>query len=340
MKEAVDAGCPFITACSDIGVTVRSIRRWERYSGEDRRNGPLTAPHNKLTLEERQTVIEVCTSKELADLSPRAIVPLLADKGNYIASEATIYRILAEEALLSHRERCAPKMRRDPNTHCALRPYQVVTWDITFLPTNVKGYFYKAYVFLDIFSREVLAAKVHDYECNVIAKEVFLKFCTERNINPEQIVLHSDNGAAMKGATLQATLYKLGVTSSFSRPAVSNDNAFSESQFRTMKYHASYPKEGFTDIAHAQKWMDEFTDWYNTVHLHSGIKYVTPVQRRNGEDRAILKNRHRVYQEAKRKHPNRWSKHTRNWSYEEMVILNSKKERIEVTSSARQFNVV
>jgi transposase InsO family protein len=328
VDEAVDHGCRLWVACNDVGYSVRTINRWRSNPEGDRRFGPLTAPRNSLTPEERQKVIAVCTSPEMRDMSPREIVPLLADKGEYIASEASFYRILGNEQMLQHRERSAPKTTREPNNHLATGPNQVWSWDITFLKTDIRGRFFKAYVFLDIFSRQIVGARVFEDESSEIAAQVFQDLCDKIGVDTSGIVLHSDNGSSMKGGTMLALLYELGVIPSFSRPNISDDNPYSESLFRTMKYHVKYPSSGFASVDAAQEWMDDFVYWYNNVHRHSGIKYVTPAERHEGRDREILIQRTLVYQQAKERKPFRWSGKIRDWSYIERVELNRRNSRM------------
>ena len=137
-----------------------------------------------------------------------------------------------------------------------------------------------------------------------------------------EVVLHSDNGSPMKGATMLATMQKLGVVPSFSRPSVSNDNPFSESLFKTLKYVPSYPSKPFESLEEVRRWVEIFADWYNYSHHHSGLKFVTPAQRHNGGDIAILEYRKSVYEKARKQHPERWSGEIRNWDHETVVMLN------------------
>ena len=142
------------------------------------------------------------------------------------------------------------------------------------------------------------------------------------------LVLHSDNGSSMKGATMLATLENLGVAASFSRPRVSNDNAFAESIFRTCKYRPDYPTKPFISVEAAQDWMLKFVRWYNQVHKHSGLKFVTPEQRHNGTAAGILKQREEVYAKAKRRNPERWAGPTRDWTLNDEVWLNPERSQI------------
>jgi putative transposase len=144
-------------------------------------------------------------------------------------------------------------------------------------------------------------------------------------VQPQQVVLYSDNGSPMKGATMLATLQRLGVVPPFSRPSVSNDNPYSESLFKTLKYRPGYPDQAFADLAAARKWVANFGDWYNHEHLHSAIRFVTPAQRHAGQDQPMLRRREIVYEAAKARHPQRWSGAIRNWRPVAVVNLNPAK---------------
>ena len=148
------------------------------------------------------------------------------------------------------------------------------------------------------------------------------------------LVLHSDNGSAMKGATMLATLEQLGVAPSFSRPRVSNDNAYAESLFRTCKYRPDYPAKPFGNLDEARTWTQKFVRWYNQEHKHSGLKFVTPAQRHAGQDTAILAHREKVYRDARNRNPGRWSQDTRNWKLEDQVWLNPERIRPEALQQA------
>jgi transposase InsO family protein len=154
-----------------------------------------------------------------------------------------------------------------------------------------------------------------------------MRACFVHGVDPDGLVLHSDNGGPMKGSTMLATLQELGVVPSFSRPMVSDDNPYSESLFRTMKYRPEYPAKAFDGLEHAQTWVDEFVCWYNTKHLHSAIRFVTPDDRHYGREHQILANRREVYEKVRLRHPNRWSGHTRNWNPVLLVQLNPSKEK-------------
>jgi len=327
IDEAVEAGARLEPACELIGLTSRTIQRWRKQGGGgDRRHGPHSEPANKLSAAERQQVLEIVTSSKYCDLSPNQIVPLLADEGTYVASEATMYRILREEALLSHREPSRPAVTWRPREHVATGPNQVFSWDITYLRSPVRGSFYYLYLILDVWSRKIMGAEVYQEESNDLAAELFEQTCRRHDLDPEGLALHSDNGSPMKGSTMLATLNRLGVVASFSRPRVSDDNPFSEALFRTVKFRPEYPSGAFASLGGARLWVAAFVRWYNTEHLHSSIRFVTPEDRHSGREEAILQQRQRVYEEARRRNPRRWSGATRNWQPIKTVYLNPEKK--------------
>jgi transposase InsO family protein len=327
LTEATDAGARLEKACEMIDLSVRTAQRWRSQEiGEDRRRGPLTPPANKLSPEEREEILEVVNLPEYRDLPPTQIVPRLADEGTYLASESTIYRILREERQLVHREPSKPATRHRPREHVATGPDQVYSWDITYLLSPVRGRFYYLYMVIDVWSRKIVGFAVHDRESAELAAELVQEVSILREIDPEGIVLHSDNGGPMKGSTMLATLQRLGVVPSFSRPGVSNDNPFSESLFRTMKYRPEYPAGRFGSLEQARAWVALFVRWYNTEHLHSGINFVTPEDRHAGREREIFAGRRQVYTAARRRHPERWSGEIRRWESVKTVRLNPEQD--------------
>jgi putative transposase len=323
IDEAVSAGARREEACATVGLDARTVERWRKGALEDKRRGPLTTPANKLAPKERSFVLKVVNSPRFRDLSPNQIVPLLADEGRFIASESTMYRILRDKELLAHRGRAKPPVRRPVPVHVATGPNQVWSWDITYLKSPVRGIFYYLYMFVDVWSRKIVGCAVFAEESAEHAACLFQQICSEMRIDPRGIVLHADNGGPMKGSTMVATLERLGVLPSFSRPSVSDDNAFSEALFRTLKYRPDFPYEPFADIDAATAWVRGFVTWYNGEHFHSGIRFVTPNDRHAGRDITILKRRHAVYQLARAQHPERWSRQTRDWTPIEEVRLNA-----------------
>jgi transposase InsO family protein len=328
IDEAIRCGARLRPAARILGLTCRTVQLWRNQNGGyDRRNGPKTSPANKLTLTERQQVLAVANSSEYRDLSPRQIVPRLADQGRYLASESTFYRILRAENQLVHHERCRPVTHRRPKEKKATGPCQVWSWDITYLKSTIRGQFFYLYMILDVWSRKVMAAQVYPVERDQNSSLLFMESVCHHNIDPEGLILHCDNGSPMKGSTMLATLQHLGVMPSFSRPQVSNDNPYSESLFRTLKYRSEYPSQPFASIEEAQQWVDRFVLWYNTEHRHSESRFVTPDERHYGQEKAILDKRKDVYELARQKNPNRWTNQTRNWEPVEVVILNPAPKR-------------
>jgi putative transposase len=323
VDEAVNAGARRKVACGELGLDVRTLERWSGEAAEDQRRAAKGPPVNKLTRKERDEVLRIVNSPRYRDLSPNQIVPLLADEeGRYVASERTIYRILNEEDLLHHRSRAKPPMRRKPLEHNATGPNQVWSWDITYLKSPIAGKFFYLYLFVDVWSRKIVGWEVHEEESAEHAALLFETICQLSGIDPSGLVLHADNGGPMKGATMVATLERLGVLTSFSRPRVSDDNPYSEALFRTLKYRPEYPTKPFVDVEAARAWVSSFVGWYNTEHLHSGIRFVTPNDRHEGRDVEVLARRIAVYEAAQGAHPERFKNGTRDWSRIEEVRLN------------------
>jgi len=323
VKEAVEAGARQFRACEELGISIRMLPRWHRGEDQDdQRKGPKTVPKNKLRPEEKAKIMEVINSPKFRDLAPTQIVPLLADEGLYLASESTLYRLLSTAKQLTHRLPSKPRRKREVQSHVAEGPLEVFSWDITYLRSCVRGRYYYLYLVLDVWSRKIVGYCVEEFESMEASSRLIASICETLGIQPGTVVLHSDNGSPMKGSTMLATLEMLGVAASFSRPNVSNDNPFSESLFGTMKTRPAYPHNPFGSLEEAQAWVDAFVYWYNHVHLHSAIGFVTPEDRHMGRDVEILRNRDAVYQSARRRHPGRWSSSTRDWSQIKVVKLN------------------
>ena len=301
----------------------------EHNSYEDRRAfADHSDPSNKLTPEERQNVIDTVNENRFASMPPCEIVPALADEGIYIASESTFYRILREEKMQNHRGRSQqPGKHGKPTSYTATAPNQVYTWDITYLNGPVKGLFFYLYLILDLYSRDIVGWEVWEEESAELASILIKRTClAQKRLTTMPLVLHSDNGSPMKGATMLETLSALGITPSNSRPRVSNDNPYSESLFKTLKYRPNYQPKGFVSIEEARSWCQLFVNWYRFEHHHSGIKFLTPAERHAGKSNEILANRTKVYEAAKAAHPERWNgRNTRNWDNIEEVHLNPDK---------------
>ncbi len=324
LDEAVKGGARLERACAVIDLDVRTAQRWRRQGAgsDDRRCGPKQRPRNALSEAERKQVLAIANRPEHRDLSPKQIVPRLADEGTYVASESTFYRILRAEGQLAHRAASRPATSPRPRELVATAPNRVWSWDITYLKTAVRGLFFYLYLVEDVWSRKIVGWEVHDEESMEHAAALIDRIALATGIPRDQLALHSDNGGPMKGSTMVATLERLGILPSFSRPHVSDDNPYSESLFRTLKYRPSYPRRPFASLAEARTWVASFVAWYNTEHLHSGIGFVTPSKRHEGHDVAILKRRRGVYEAARRRRPERWARDVRAWAPVEAVRLN------------------
>lgn len=328
LQEAVAAGAGRAASCQILEVSLRTVERWEANPEQsDGRTGPLTPSPQALTEAEKKMIIEVSTRPLYLDLCPWKIVAKLADSGCYLASESSFYRVLKKADLLKHRSKSRPREHKRPKDLIARHPNEVWSWDITYLKSPVKGLYFYLYLMMDVYSRMIVGWTVEEVESAEHAARLMDRTCMEQGILKAQLTLHADNGGPMKGATMLATLQNLGVAPSFSRPSVSDDNPFSESLFKTLKYRPSYPDGAFASLAEARTWVEKFVTWYNTEHLHSGIRFVTPMSRHLGKDASILKKRHAVYQDAKLANPARWSGKTRDWSVITEVRLNPGKEK-------------
>ena len=326
IEEACKGGVSMQASCDIIGVSARTLQRWKKNKMMiDRRTLVKRTPHNKLSVMERQKVLEIVNSLKYAHLPPSKIVPLLTDEGLYIASEATIYKILREEKLLRHRLPSRPRSEYKPRALVAVAPNKIYSWDITYLSSKIKGVFFYLYLIMDVYSRKIVGFQVYEKESSEYASDVLEDACRKEGIRAGDLNLHSDNGGPMKGASMLATLERLGVMPSFSRPSVSDDNPYSEALFRTLKYCSNYPLQAFADLQNARLWVENFVDWYNHHHLHSGIKFVTPAQRHALLDLVILQKRKEVYLNAKKINANRWSRNIRNWETIKQVHLNPEK---------------
>jgi len=330
VKQAKASGAGRAASCQVLEVSLRTLERWEKQPDKgDQRRGPDTVSAHGLSEEERRAIVEVSNSSAYRDLSPWQIVAQLADSGRYLGSESSFYRVLKQNQLLSHRQKSKPRAHSRPKDLLARNPNEVWSWDITYMKGPIRGAYYYLYLVEDIFSRLIVGWTIEEVESAEHAARLIDRACQEQGIARGKLTLHSDNGAPMTGATMLATLERLGVVPSLSRPSVSDDNPYSESLFKTLKYRPSYPDGAFGGLDEAREWIGRFVQWYNTEHLHSAIRFVTPGSRHLGLDKAILHKRSAVYENAKRLNPLRWSRHTRNWSPITEVHLNPKKQRIE-----------
>jgi transposase InsO family protein len=319
----VQSGARRAEACARVGLDPRTEQRWRKADGgTDGRRGPNTPPTNRLTDEARAKVLTTANAEEFRGLSPKQIVPTLADRGDYIASESSFYRVLREHKQMTHRTRSqAPRPRPD---HREINgPNQVWSWDITYLKSPVRGQFYYLYLIIDVWSRKAVGWSVHEREDMNLSAALIKRTASAECVEAGQLVLHSDNGGPMRGTNMKAMLESLGIAASYSRPRVSNDNPFSESLFHTVKYRPEYPDSPFDSLQEAEAWVEAFVAWYNTEHLHSAIRYVTPEDRHAGRQASILAKRAAVYAAAREQNRTRWSGACRDWSPVEVVHLHA-----------------
>jgi putative transposase len=336
IDEAVAGGAKQGSSCELVGISARTYQRWNQGEelSEDRRVYNEAPAHNKLSDAVRHEILELINQPEYSALTPYEIVPKLLDAGRYIASESTIYRVMREHDQLKHRGKNTANRRKKPQPLIATGPNQIYSWDITYLLSQIKGQYHYLYMVMDIYSRKIVGWQVHDCESSAHASDLIEDIVRREKIEKNQLVIHSDNGGPMKGATLRAKMIDLEITASYSRPRVSNDNPYSESLFKTVKYHHTFPEDPFISLYEARNWVEQFVGWYNDEHQHSAIKFVTPNQRHMGLDNAILANRKQVINQAKKDHPERWNgRNTRNLTPIEVVYLNPGKNMKESTKN-------
>jgi putative transposase len=333
IEAAHDAGARLHLACETAGIDVRTLQRWKArqglVSGDGRPAAVRPVPSHALTPAEREQIVRLANEPRFADMPPARIVPMLADEGVYVASESSFQRVLRAQGQMRHRGRAkAPRQSRPPTTHIATAPRQLWCWDMTFLPAVVTGRWFYLYLILDVFSRKIVGFEVHDRDDADHAAHLVKRTALAEGLHAmvAKPVLHGDNGATLKATTVLAMLHWLGVRPSYSRPRVSDDNAFVESLFRTAKYRPEFAAKGFADLDEARAWAARFVHWYNHEHRHSGIRYVSPAQRHAGQDRPILQARHALYVQARQRNPRRWSRGTRDWSSIEVVTLNPERD--------------
>lgn len=329
IAEAVMGGSRRFRACNELGLSLRTVQRWQHADCDGRSQTQRAPPSNKLTEVERQAVLDAANKDGYASLTPHQIVPKLADEGIYIASESTFYRVLKAANQNVRRGRAKAPKRRVLTTHRADGPNQVWCWDITWLPSTVRGRFFYWYMVKDVYSRKLVANEVHDVESSEHACELLRKGCLREHTAGNPLVLHSDNGGIMRGTLLRESMIALGVEPSFSRPRVSNDNAYAEALFRTAKYCPLWPDQQFDSLNEARLWVQQFVEWYNEDHRHSALKYVTPNERHEGKASALLQARERLYEEARNANPSRWSAGTRNWKLADAVYLNPERPEVK-----------
>jgi len=290
-------------ACRALGVSRATFYRRKRPTPGHQQ--PRPTPARALSNAERERVVEVLSSERFVDRSPAEVFATLLDEKQYFCSERTMYRVLAE---------CQPvRERRNQLQHpqytkpelMATAPNQVWSWDITKLLGPKQWTYYYLYVLLDIYSRYAVGWMVADRENSALAGRLIEETCTKQGVEPKILTLHSDRGSPMTSKCTAQLLADLGVTRSLSRPQVSDDNPFSEAQFKTLKYHPGFPRR-FVGIDHATDYCRSFFPWYNTEHRHGGIAMLTPTNVHYGRAQAMLEQRQRTLADAWAAHPERF----------------------------------
>jgi putative transposase len=303
--KATEKLCESITvsaACESLGVPRSSFYRARQPKREPK---PRPTPERALSQEEREQVRQTLNSERFQDSAPRQAYAALLDEGKYLCSWRTMYRILDDYKEVKERRNqlCHPTYTKPELL--ATGPNQLWSWDITKLKGPAKWTYYYLYTILDVFSRYVPGWLIAECESAALAKQLITESCTKQGIEPDQLTLHADRGSAMISKTVAQLLADLGVTKTHSRPYVSNDNPYSESQFKTMKYRPSFP-ERFGSIQDARAWARPFFHWYNHEHHHSGLALLTPVTVHYDRAQAVLEQRQKVLQAAYAAHPERF----------------------------------
>jgi putative transposase len=298
---SVDVGTA--ASCRAFGVARSSLYR--------RRQPPPTvvriprASHRALSDVERQEVLDLLHSQRFVDQAPAQVAAALLDEERYLCSARTMYRILDanEEVRERRNQRRHPAYTRPELL--ATGPNQVWSWDITKLKGPRKWTYFYLYVILDIFSRQVVGWMVADCESANLAKKLIQEACDKQQIDRDQLILHSDRGSSMKSKAVALLLADLGVTKSHSRPYVSDDNPFSEAQFKTLKYRPGFP-DRFGCSQDAKAFCRDFFHWYNNVHYHSGLNWLTPATVHDGRTDRIVRRRQLALDRARQRHPERF----------------------------------
>lgn len=289
-------------ACESLGVPRSSYYRAQQPKPEPK---PRPTPERALSQEEKAQVHQTLDSERFQDRAPRQVYATLLDEGIYLCSWRTMYRVLDSYKEVKERRN---QLRHPSYTKpelLATGPNQLWSWDITKLKGPAKWTYYYLYTILDVFSRYVPGWLIAECESATLAKQLIAESCSKQHIEPDQLTLHADRGSAMIAKSVAHLLADLGVTKTHSRPHVSNDNPYSESQFKTMKYRPGFP-ERFGSIQDARAWARPFFQWYNHEHHHSGLGLLTPVTVHYGQAQAVLDQRQMVLQAAYAAHPERF----------------------------------
>lgn len=291
-------------ACGVLNVPRSRVYRTRQPQGE---RSARPVPAQALAAAERERVRATLNSDRFMDKAPRQVYAALLDEGQYLCHWRTMYRVLAaHEEVRERRDQLRHPTYRKPEL-LATAPNQVWSWDITKLRGPVKWTYFYLYVVLDIYSRCVVGWMIAERESAQLAQELVEASCVREGIVREQLTLHADNGGPMRAKSMALLLSDLGITQSHNRPHTSDDNPFSEAQFKTLKYRPDYP-DRFGSIQDARTWARPFFHWYNEQHYHTGLNLLTPASVHFGQAAAICQQRQTVMNAAYAAHPARFSK--------------------------------
>ncbi|XXU10953.1 IS3 family transposase [Sorangium sp. So ce854] len=304
IEELDDPHVPIAQACAALGVSRATLYRQTQPAKPPALTGPAPSPR-RLSDPERQAVLDVLHSEEFVDQPPPEVYATLLSRGVYLASIRTMYRLLAASGESGERRAQRGPMKHVKPTLTATAPNQIWTWDITKLRGPLPGVFYCLYVVVDLFSRMTVGWLLAEPESAELAEHLFAETVARHDVEPGSLTVHADRGSAMRSEGLAQLLGSLGVVRSFSRPHVSDDNAFSESQFKTLKYQPDYP-DRFASLAHARAWCQEFFTWYNDLHQHSGLALFTPADVFYGRVEDVAARRQVALDTAYAAHPERF----------------------------------
>jgi len=291
-------------ACEALGLGRATFYR-RRHPRPDDRIVSRPQPPRALTAGQRQGTLDTLHSERFIDQAPREVYATLLDEGAYLCSPSTMYRLLALAGEVKERRRQLRHPHYQKPELLATAPNQVWSWDITKLLGPVKWTYFYLYVILDIFSRYVVGWMVAPQESGALAKRLLSATCEKQDIIPEQLTIHADRGPSMKSKAVAFLLADLGVTKTHSRPHVSNDNPFSESQFKTLKYRPEFPAR-FGSLQDSREFCRQFFPWYNTEHRHQGIAFLTPEMVHYGRAAGVIAARQEVLNAAYAAHPERF----------------------------------
>jgi len=295
-------------ACQALGVPRSRLYRGRAAQRETEQASPTPRTYPRALIpEEKSQVREILNSARFQDQAPQEIYATLLDEGEYLCHWRTMYRILDEFAEVRERRKQLTHPNYQKPELLASGPNQVWSWDITKLLGPVKWTYYSLYVILDIFSRYVVGWMLAPHESAALARELVQQTCEKQGIQADQLTLHADRGSPMIAKSMVLLLADLGVTQSHSRPHTSDDNPFSEAQFKTLKYRPDYPPR-FGSQADARTWARDFFSWYNHEHHHSALGLLTPADVHDGRAAQVLRERQLVLQLAYEKTPERFVK--------------------------------